>query len=97
MFDIVYIDGAHTYLHDALAFFLCDRLLKVGGIMFFDDYEWFYGKSRYMRDVRKDYMTEEQEKTKQIRMIIDHLVKRSIAYEEIVPNKGYKKVSRTAR
>lgn len=39
-FDFVYIDGSHTapnVLEDAILSF---RLLKSGGIMIFDDYEW---------------------------------------------------------
>lgn len=40
MFDIIYIDGDHhtaAVLEDAVLAF---RLLKKGGIMIFDDYEW---------------------------------------------------------
>jgi SAM-dependent methyltransferase len=39
-FDVIYIDGSHTaadVLEDAI---LCTRLLKPGGIMIFDDYQW---------------------------------------------------------
>ena len=31
MFDYCFLDGAHTAAVDALTFFLCDRLLRVGG------------------------------------------------------------------
>lgn len=40
-FNFVYIDGAHTseqVLRDAVN---ADRCLKVGGIMAFDDYQWY--------------------------------------------------------
>lgn len=40
MFDFVYIDGSHKapdVLQDAI---LCHPLLKVGGVMIFDDYGW---------------------------------------------------------
>lgn len=40
LFDIMYIDGDHaapSVLEDAV---LAWRLLKIGGIMIFDDYEW---------------------------------------------------------
>lgn len=40
MFDFIYIDGSHSaadVLQDAV---LCHPLLKVGGIMLFDDYLW---------------------------------------------------------
>jgi predicted O-methyltransferase YrrM len=39
-FDFIYIDGSHTapdVLQDAV---LCHPLLKVGGILIFDDYGW---------------------------------------------------------
>lgn len=39
-FDYVYLDGAHTFPHDCLAFFLCDMLLKTGGYIEIDDYAW---------------------------------------------------------
>jgi predicted O-methyltransferase YrrM len=42
-FDIIYVDGSHTAydtLRDAI---LSWDLLKVGGIMMFDDYEWGKG------------------------------------------------------
>ena len=40
-YDIIYIDGGHSgasVLEDAILAF---RLLKVGGVMIFDDYRWF--------------------------------------------------------
>src|SRR5919198_3630038 len=40
IFDYVFIDGAHTWALDALAFCLVDRLLRDGGYVDFDDYRW---------------------------------------------------------
>ncbi len=96
-FDLVYIDGAHTYLHDALAFFMCDRLLKVGGKMLFDDYSWRFADSRWLRRGRSEYMTEEQEQAMQIKAFIDDLVKTHIGYECYLENKGFTKVMSTHR
>jgi predicted O-methyltransferase YrrM len=45
-FDFVYIDGDHTafgVLNDAVR---CYSLLRVGGILAFDDYQWQSGKGR---------------------------------------------------
>jgi hypothetical protein len=39
IYDYIYVDGAHTFAVDGLAFFLCDRLLKPGGFLEFDDYD----------------------------------------------------------
>jgi len=92
LFDLVYIDGAHTFVHDALAFFLCDRLLSPGGVMVFDDYDWSFSISTYMQGRRQNYMTDEQIETKQIKMFIDTLVKTHPGYEEIVENNVYRKI-----
>lgn len=43
LFDYVYLDGAHSFPVDALAFFLIDILLKPGGYIEFDDYAWTHG------------------------------------------------------
>ena len=48
-YDIIYIDGGHSgksVLEDALLAF---RLLKVGGVMIFDDYRWFKTAPRLNR------------------------------------------------
>ncbi|MDR1241943.1 MAG: class I SAM-dependent methyltransferase [Deltaproteobacteria bacterium] len=39
-FDYVFLDGAHSFPVDGLAFFLIDMLLKKGGYIDFDDYHW---------------------------------------------------------
>jgi predicted O-methyltransferase YrrM len=39
-YDFVFIDGAHTWDADALAFGLADRLLAPGGWVLFDDLDW---------------------------------------------------------
>jgi predicted O-methyltransferase YrrM len=39
-YDFVFIDGAHTWDVDALAFSLVDRLLRPGGWILFDDLGW---------------------------------------------------------
>jgi predicted O-methyltransferase YrrM len=39
-FDFCFIDGAHRWIDDALAFFLVDKLLRPGGWLLFDDLTW---------------------------------------------------------
>jgi hypothetical protein len=39
-FDLIYIDGSHTASNVLLDAFLSWRLLKVGGVVIFDDYLW---------------------------------------------------------
>ena len=40
VFDFVFLDGAHTWDADGLAFLLVDRLLKPGGWILLDDLAW---------------------------------------------------------
>lgn len=95
VFDYAFLDGAHTWALDALAFLLVDRLLVPGGIVDFDDYRWTVAGSPSMRpevfpDVRRLY-TEEQIDAPQVALVVDLLVRRDGRYEEIVPNKAFRK------
>jgi predicted O-methyltransferase YrrM len=38
--DFCFIDGAHTWVDDGLAFFLVNKLLRPGGWLLFDDLPW---------------------------------------------------------
>ena len=96
-FDLIFLDGAHTYLHDALAFFQCDRLLRLGGYIVFDDYGWSYSTSAHMKNKRLEYMTEEQVDSKQIAFFIDTLVRNHVGYEEVWPNRIFRKIAVTHR
>jgi predicted O-methyltransferase YrrM len=49
-FDFCFIDGAHTWETDGLAFFLVDKLLRPGGWIVFDDVHWSFGNSAALRD-----------------------------------------------
>ena len=96
-FDYVFLDGAHTWAFDALAFCLIDRLLCEGGFVDFDDYRWTIAGSPSMRpdvfpDVRHLY-SDEQIETPQVRLVIDLLVRCHPGYEEIVPDKIFRKVA----
>lgn len=95
VFDYVYLDGAHTWAIDALAFTLVDMLLKPGGYVDFDDYHWTIDRSptvnpRVHPRVR-DLYTDEQMQTPQVALIVDLLVRRPGRYEEVVPNKIFRK------
>ena len=97
IFDYVFMDGNSTFAIDGLTFFLVDRLLKVGGHIDFDNYDLIFGTSRTFRPERfpltgKLY-TREQIDTKQVKMIVDLLVRKSRRYSEIVPNKIFRKMA----
>ena len=49
--DIAYIDGKHTFDYAFLDFFYCDKLLKVGGVLAFNDCG-FLALRRVLRFVR---------------------------------------------
>lgn len=96
IFDYCFLDGAHTVAVDALNFFLCDRLLRVGGYMDFDDYEWRLRGSSLDPEkipVIADQYTDEQIDAFQVKMIVDDLVKRDKRYIEVVKDKIYQKVA----
>ena len=60
MFDAVYLDGAHTFLHDGLAVCLLKELIKDGGILILDDLFWTYSNSEFGRKHAPGRLTKEQ-------------------------------------
>ena len=93
--DYVFLDGAHTWAHDALAFLLADRLLSPGGLIEFDDYGWTLAASPSMNpaafpDVEALY-TGRQIATAQVALVVELLVRRDGRYEEIVPERVFRK------
>jgi predicted O-methyltransferase YrrM len=95
IFDYVFLDGAHTWAFDALAFFLIDLLLRPGGYLDFDDYYWTIASSPTVNPevnpVMNSLYTEAQISTPQVKIIVDLLVRRRDDYEEVVPNKIFRK------
>lgn len=98
IYDYVFIDGAHTWHHDALAFLIVDRLLVPGGHVDFDDYHWTLGGSPTLnpRDwpLTGDWYTREQIETPQVELVVDLLVRRDPRYEEVVENRIFRKRDR---
>lgn len=94
-FDYVFLDGAHTWCVDALAFVLIDRLLEPGGRLEFDDYHWTIERSPSMSpDVfpATDRMyTREQIGERQVALVVDLLVRTDPRYEELVENRLFRK------
>lgn len=96
-FDYIYIDGAHTWDIDGFAFYLSDLLLKVGGYLDFDDYEWSHASSptcnpkKYPKIL--ELYSEEQIMTSQVKLVVDLLVRKNCRYKELVPNKIFQKIA----
>lgn len=96
IFDYVFLDGSHTWETDGLAFYLLDKLLKVGGYIEFDDYGWtFNGSPTVNPNVRpdvKELYSDEQLAAPQIQLVVDLLVKTNPNYVEVMKNRIYQKV-----
>jgi predicted O-methyltransferase YrrM len=96
IFDYIFLDGAHTWQVDALAFFLLDKLLKVGGYIEFDDYHWSIAKSPTMNPeafpMSAEMYTEEQIQASHVGLIIDLLVRTNKRYKEIETNRTFQKL-----
>jgi predicted O-methyltransferase YrrM len=76
IFDFCYIDGAHDWNVDGFAFLLVDKLLKPGGWIIFDDYDWSYASSPSMKNSPKVLaMSKEEQETPQIQKVFEILVK----------------------
>jgi predicted O-methyltransferase YrrM len=74
-FDFCFIDGAHSWDADALAFSLVDRLLRPNRWLVFDDLDWTFASSRSLRNSGAvAAMTDEQRSTPQIRKVVELLV-----------------------
>lgn len=96
-FDYVFLDGAHTWEIDGLAFFLCDILLKKNGFIDFDDYDWCHASSPTCNptsypSIAKMY-TMEQISTPNVALVVDLLVRRSGRYKEILRNKIFMRIA----
>jgi predicted O-methyltransferase YrrM len=82
-FDFCFIDGAHTWETDGLAFFLVDKLLRPGGWILFDDVHWSYGNSAALRDTDKvRSMPEDERVTPQVMRVLSLLALQHPSYPE---------------
>lgn len=85
IFDVAYLDGAHTFMHDSSACCLLKLLTKVGGYIIFDDLDWSYAKSPTQNPEKRlevlDLMTMEQINAFQIRLVVDVFMKNNPAWQ----------------
>ena len=81
LFDLCFIDGAHTWETDGLAFLLVDRLIRPDRWIVFDDVNWTLGSSPTLKDTpRVAGLSEHERTTPHVRKVIDLLV-RPLGYE----------------
>ena len=75
IFDFCFIDGAHSWEVDGLAFFLVEKLLKPGGWILFDDLNWTYSNSVTASNIEwVKALPEEQKTTPQVNKVFSLLV-----------------------
>ncbi|HWI06325.1 MAG TPA: class I SAM-dependent methyltransferase [Solirubrobacteraceae bacterium] len=95
--DYVFLDGAHTWAVDALAFMLVDRLLRPGGLIEFDDYHWTIERSPSMNPsvfpASDRLHTREQMAERQVALVVDLLVRGGGRYEEIDADRRFRKLA----
>lgn len=72
--DFCFLDGAHTWVDDGLAFFLVDKLLKPGGWILFDDLSW-------VMDERFTHVAEHERAIAQVQEIFELLACQHPAYD----------------
>jgi predicted O-methyltransferase YrrM len=84
-FDLCYIDGAHSWATDGLAFFLVDRILAPGGWIVFDDLDWTFATSPGLKRTEMvRAMPREERETPQVRRVYELLAKTHGSYDELV-------------
>jgi len=75
-FDLIFLDGAHLFEPDALAFLLAERLLRPAGFFIFDDLNWTLSRSPTQRALPETMaMPRDERETAHVREIFELLVR----------------------
>jgi predicted O-methyltransferase YrrM len=87
-FDLCIIDGPKNWTIDGCAFFLVDKLLKPGGWLIFDDFDWTYAWADCRRTstdgITHRLLSEDERTTPQIREVFELLVEQHPSYSNFV-------------
>lgn len=92
IFDFCFIDGAHSWEVDGLAYFLAEKLLKPGGWILFDDFYWTFNESPSLKNVDwVKQLPKEQKVSPQIERVFSLLVCQNPNFEnfKVVGNWGW--------
>ncbi len=99
-FDYVFIDGAHTWDVDGFAFFLVDKLLSPGGHIEFHDCRWRLSGSKRLNPtafpLTQEFYTPQQIRSRQVKMIVNRLVRPHPDYEEVIRGRLFRKIGNGA-
>lgn len=82
VYDFVFIDGAHLFEPDALAFYLSDKLLKPGGWLLFDDLYWTLHASEFQSEPWVTKLSRAERESPHVLKIFDVIVKQHPAYTD---------------
>ena len=85
-FDLVFLDGAHTFMHDGVAVCILKEMLSEGGYLILDDINWSLKKSPTCNPdvnpaIRNDY-TDEQIECCQVGMVEECFLKLDSTFEK---------------
>ncbi|WP_439597757.1 class I SAM-dependent methyltransferase [Falsiroseomonas sp.] len=87
LFDFVFLDGAHAFHHAAPATLLLKELLKPGGVILFDDYDWSFAISPTMNPkvfpTILEFYSDDQIATPHVRLICDLFMDRDPDYQKL--------------
>ncbi len=98
-YDLCFVDGYHSWERAGLDFFLCDKLLKPGGWIIFDDLCWSFANSPSWKDLPETKsMPDDYRSAHQVGEVFELLVRQHPSYEEIkiVGNWGWARKSLNA-
>ena len=94
LFDAVYLDGAHTLLHDGLAVCMLKELLKDGGFLVLDDVFWTFASILFGRGYAEGKFTDEQMNDWQIFRVRKLFMDNDPNYEALTPPNSHRAVFR---
>jgi hypothetical protein len=84
LWDVVYLDGAHTFNIDATSTAIIKKMVKVGGLIIFDDMDWtMEGSPTCNNSSNWKKYTNEQMKTSHVALIVNVLMRDDADFEEV--------------
>lgn len=86
-FDLIYLDGAHLWLHDAPAACIAKELLKDQGYIIFDDVYWTHAHSPTVNPNKypqiKERLSDEQINTPHVKNVLDCFIDTDPRFKKI--------------
>lgn len=86
LFDLIYMDAAHSFLRDAAATSVLKLLLKPGGLVLFDDLTWNLGISSFyhkQKEKLEKLFPKDQINTNQVQIVVDLLMQTDPRFQEL--------------